>query len=147
MKKFASILGMIVFMVLANTAVAEVLIKEEPLEWQDIAHMDGDAVFSHLCAACHGSGGEGDGPAAGALDKGVPDLTVLSTINDGAFPYIQVRSAITGKTRVVEHGTVDMPVWGEQFANARPGGSTLIREAYARRQVRLLTMYIQSIQI
>jgi mono/diheme cytochrome c family protein len=146
MKKLAGTLGMVVFMLFANTAVGEVVVKEEPLEWQDVAHLEGDVVFSNLCAACHGTGGKGDGPAAGALKKGVPNLTVLSTNNDGVYPYFQVRNAIAGMTRVVEHGTIDMPVWGEQFAYVRPGDSTRIRESYARRRIRLLTTYIQSLQ-
>ena len=45
MKKFVGILGMIVFIVFANTAVGEVVIKEVALEWQDVAHLDGGTVF------------------------------------------------------------------------------------------------------
>lgn len=146
MKKFVGILGMIVFIVFANTAVGEVVIKEVALEWQDVAHLDGGTVFSNLCADCHGPGGKGDGRALGALNKAVPNLTTLSTHNDGVYPYSRVRKAITGTTRAVEHGTIDMPAWGEQFAYARPSGSSHIREAYARRRIRLLTEYIQSLQ-
>jgi len=146
MKKFLGILVMLGFLAFTNTSAGELVITEQPLEWQDVAHLDGGAVFSNLCAACHGPGGEGNGRAVGALNRTVPDLTTLSAKNDGVYPYSRVKSAILGKTRVVEHGTIDMPSWGEQFSNVRPSGSALIRQAYARERVRLLTRYIQSLQ-
>ena len=35
----------------------------------------GKRVFTRACAACHGGGGKGDGPAAGDLDPPPRDLT------------------------------------------------------------------------
>ena len=145
-KRLVGIVGILVLMFFANNALGEVVIKEEQLKWQDVSHMDSSEVFTNLCAACHGAGGKGDGPAAAALNTGVPDLTILSAKNDGVFPYAHVKYAITGKARNDQHKTIGMPAWGDQFAYVRPSGSALIRNAYSRNQIRLLTAYIQSLQ-
>ena len=46
----------------------------------------GGELYGELCAVCHGKSGKGDGPAAGALKKSTPDLTVLASNNGGIFP-------------------------------------------------------------
>jgi len=145
MKKSIQLLGTVLIIIFANTAIAEVVIKTAPLEWRTIANMDGDEVFDELCAVCHGTGGKGDGPAISALDKGVPDLTVLAAGNDGTYPHKRVEIMIFGSSRTLTHGTVDMPPWGEQFMYAGPG--TFPREAYARKQAQALTTHIESLQV
>lgn len=104
-------------------------------------------IPSAICAVCHGVGDKGDGPAASALNKPVADLTVLSTNNSGVYPHDYVKDAIAGKSRVVAHGTVDMPVWGEQFLALRPDWSSLRREAFTQERIDALTMHIESIQV
>lgn len=45
----------------------------------------GKTTFENTCAACHGPGGKGDGPAAAALDpkpKNLTDADLLSTQTD-----------------------------------------------------------------
>jgi len=45
----------------------------------------GKTTFENTCAACHGPGGKGDGPAAAALDpkpKNLSDAKLLSTQTD-----------------------------------------------------------------
>jgi mono/diheme cytochrome c family protein len=147
MKKFMTILGTVLLMIFAGTAFGEVVIKEEPLEWQDVAKLDGDELYSNLCAVCHGVGAKGDGPAVSALEKAVPDLTVLAISNDGVYPNRHIENVIFGRFRVVAHGTVDMPVWGEQFEYVHPGWSTFPRTVYAEERVRALGAYIESLQI
>jgi mono/diheme cytochrome c family protein len=145
MKKLIQILGTVLFIISASTAVGEVVIKTAPLEWRDIANMNGDEVFNELCTVCHGTGGKGDGPAVSALNKGVPDLTVLAASNGGTYPHKGVERMIFGNSRTLTHGTVDMPPWGEQFMYAGPG--TFPRGAYAREQVQTLTTHIESLQV
>ena len=145
MKKSIQLLGTVLFIIFANIAVGEVVIKTAPLEWRNIANMDGGEVFNELCAVCHGTGGIGDGPAISALDKGVPDLTVLTASNGGTYPHRGVENMIFGSSRTLTHGTVDMPPWGEQFMYAGPG--TFPRQAYAREQVQALTTHIESLQV
>ena len=56
--------------------------------------------FTTFCAACHGTGGRGDGPAAAGLDRKPADLTGLSARNGGVFPGTRVMAKIWGYTGV-----------------------------------------------
>jgi mono/diheme cytochrome c family protein len=145
MRKLAAIFVTVVAIISVNSAFGEVVIKTAPLEWRDIANMNGDEVFNKLCATCHGIGGKGDGPAVGALSKGVPDLTVLAASNGGTYSHKSVERMIFGSSRSLSHGEVDMPPWGEQFMYAGPG--TFPRSAYAREQVHALATHIESLQV
>jgi mono/diheme cytochrome c family protein len=149
MKKLIPILGVVLFIISASTAVGKVVVKTAPLEWQDFANIDGDEMFDNLCANCHGTGGKGDGPAVGALEKGVPDLTVLAAKNGGVYGHKKVEGVIFGKHRSVATDAIDMPMWGEQFMYVRPGPgiSTFPRRYYARERVRTLSTYIESLQV
>jgi hypothetical protein len=152
MKKLITIFCLALLIITSGAVVGDVVIKQEPLTWQHVENADGNMLFNNLCAACHGAGAKGDGPAASALDKGVPDLTTLAFHNDGVYPYGKVQKSISGKTisgeyRRIEHGTIDMPVWEQQFMYLQPGWTNFQREAYARRQVYTLNSYIKSIQV
>ena len=54
--------------------------------------------FATYCAACHGAGARGDGPASPDLGKRPADLTGLSAANGGAFPGTRVMAKIWGYT-------------------------------------------------
>jgi mono/diheme cytochrome c family protein len=56
----------------------------------------GPADYRDFCAACHGAGGEGDGPAAVSLDAAPSDLTGIAAANGGEFPFIAVMAKIDG---------------------------------------------------
>ncbi|MFN6924447.1 MAG: c-type cytochrome [Tabrizicola sp.] len=56
--------------------------------------------YATFCAACHGPGGRGDGPAAEGLAKRPADLTRLAAGNGGAFPGTRVMAKIWGYTGV-----------------------------------------------
>ena len=133
----------------AGTTFGEVVIRQVPLEWEKVAKLDGDELFNNLCLACHGAGGKGDGPAVSALDKAVPDLTVLAANNGGVYPYEKVKNVISEKHRVDEHGTIDMPMWGEQFMYVSPGPciSSLPRRYQVRRWTHSLSTHIGSLQV
>lgn len=147
MRKFIAILWTTVLVIFAGTAVGKVVIVERPLEWQDVAHADGGELFNNLCASCHGVSGRGDGQAARALDKGVPDLTVLAAKNDGVYMHNRVKLIISGENREIAHGSIDMPIWGKQFMYVRPGWSTFQREAFARRKINSIDTYVESLQV
>jgi mono/diheme cytochrome c family protein len=140
---FFGIMGLII---VASTTFAEVEIRQESLSWQQAALADGEELYVELCAACHGKGGMGDGPVAGALKKPVPDLTVLAAKNDGVFPRKEVEDTITGRTRYVEHGTIDMPIWGSAFEAVRPDWKLFRRKALARQRIHNMTEYLATIQ-
>lgn len=101
----------------------------------------GSGMFREYCAACHGTGGKGDGPAATALTKRPADLTQLARKNNGKFPTVQVMNFITGGDVVAAHGTRDMPVWGTLFRSLeyRDNGIPDLR-------VKNLADYIKSLQ-
>ena len=138
-------LGIIILFV-SGAAFGQVVIKEKPLTWQQVALTDGADLYVELCAVCHGVSGMGNGPAAAALKKAVPDLTGLAARNNGKFPRKEVEDSIAGKSRVVAHGTVDMPIWGQAFFNVRPDIKMHRRYAIMRQRVFNLTEYLETIQ-
>jgi len=78
--------------------------------------VDGATIFQDHCAACHGTDGHGQGPAAAALKHSVPDLTLISQRNNGKFPYRGVRNVIEGVEPLARaHGSREMPIWGPIF--------------------------------
>lgn len=146
MKAFLILIGIIVVITVANTTFGQVEVKRVPLTWQQASLTDGEQLYLELCAVCHGKGGMGDGPAASALKKAVPDLTGLAAKNDGQFPRQEVEDSIAGKSRAVSHGTIDMPIWGQAFEDVRPDWTTVRRKALASQRIYNLTEYLSTIQ-
>lgn len=101
----------------AGTAEAQ---RVEKAPMKRVPASDGAAMFNSYCAACHGLGATGDGPAAKALTKAPADLTRISIRNDGNFPEVRVKRYIEGADEVAAHGTRDMPVWGHLFRSLEP---------------------------
>ena len=147
MKCLIALFAIIVLITLASPTFGQVEIKQAPLTWQQAALTDGEELFRELCAACHGVSGTGDGPAASAMAKPVSNLTTLTSNNEGMFPFEQVEASITGNSRVVAHGTIDMPVWGQRFEELRPDWKPFRRKALARQRIFNLTLYIEGLQV
>jgi predicted CxxxxCH...CXXCH cytochrome family protein len=101
----------------------------------------GDQMFKSYCASCHGVDAKGSGPAAAALKMPIPDLTTISKRHGGAYPELQVVSAVRGDVNVTAHGSKDMPVWGHVFREMNNGG-----EKETQLRVRNLVKYIESLQ-
>lgn len=78
-----------------------------PAAAQDLSR--GGALFRDHCAACHGTGAQGDGPMAEVLEVTPPDLTRLAM--GGDFPMERVVRAIDGRTVILSHGG-PMPLFG-----------------------------------
>jgi len=146
MKAFLVLFWIIIVITFAGTTFGQVEIKHKPLTWQQAALTDGEELYLELCAVCHGIGGMGDGPAASALKMAVPELTGLAAKNDGQFPRQEVEDSITGKSRVVSHGTSDMPIWGDAFEGVRLDWKPFRRHALARQRIYNLTEYLSTIQ-
>jgi len=100
----------------------------------------GKEMFDAYCAACHGADGKGNGPAASALKKLPPDLSLLAQKNGGTFPTMRVMSSIRDVTQNV-HGSKDMPVWGPVLKSVSPNDATVAQ------RISNLTGYIQSLQV
>ncbi len=63
---------------------------------QDSQTDNGRALFAQHCAACHGTGGRGDGALAPQLPVAPADLTLLSRSAGGQFPRDSVMTQIYG---------------------------------------------------
>ncbi len=144
-KRWISIVT-IAFVATAGVALAQE-VKEEPITWSQAALQDGKALYAELCAVCHGVDAKGNGPASPALAAPAPDLTQLALANGGDFPTAEVQKTITGETRVVAHGTLEMPMWGKVFEDARLDKKPGQRWGFARLRILALTEYIQSLQV
>ena len=118
--------------------------QEQPKANREVPNMTasgaGQETFRAYCASCHGLDGKGKGPAAPALKKQPPDLTLLSKKNGGKFPRDTVSSVIEGNDFITDHGSRDMPIWGDAFHVVNHD------EAMVQIKVRNLTIYIESIQ-
>jgi len=113
-------------------------IKRVPVT--DANTIDGQQLFGHYCAVCHGKDAKGTGPAADALKKAPADLTQITRRSGApAFPEVHVMRIIKGDDTVGAHGSRDMPVWAELFTSLR-GKET------AELRVNALMRYLQNIQ-
>lgn len=106
--------------------------------------------YMNSCASCHGVAGKGDGPLYAMLQKQPSDLTVLAKKNGGVFPAQRIQQVIDGRAEVKSHGSRDMPVWGERFANQ--GNSEYFdvafnADAYVAARIAVLTDYLNRIQV
>ena len=112
-------------------------IKRVPVT--DTGTINGQELFTHYCAVCHGKDAKGTGPAADALKKAPADLTQIARRSNGTFPEVHVQRIIRGDDVVGAHGTRDMPMWGELFTSLR-GRET------AELRVNALMKYVETIQ-
>jgi mono/diheme cytochrome c family protein len=83
--------------------------QQEPIE------AIGKQEFIRSCAACHGESGKGDGPIAGLLLVGPPDLTSIRKRHGGNFPASWVYRVVDGRNQVRAHGSKEMPIWGDRY--------------------------------
>lgn len=101
----------------------------------------GKQTYTQYCAACHGVDGHGNGPAAFVLKTPPPDLTTLAKRHGGKFPYDYVFDVLRFGTRVVAHGSSDMPIWGPIF-----GSMENYDEVAVRKRIKDLSDYLASLQ-
>jgi mono/diheme cytochrome c family protein len=102
--------------------------------------LNGKEMYTTWCASCHGADGKGKGPAATALKKAPPDLTLLAKHNGGNFPVDRVRGYIEGTAKADAHGSREMPVWGDVFKRIANS------EGAIQYRVVTLTNYVASLQ-
>jgi mono/diheme cytochrome c family protein len=110
----------------------------------------GRREFMNSCAACHGADAKGNGPLRASLQRPPSDLTSLTQKNGGVFPIQRVQQVIDGRAEIKSHGSREMPVWGERFANQ--GWSEYFdvaynADAYVAARVMLLADYLNRIQV
>ncbi|MGA2429803.1 MAG: cytochrome c [Candidatus Acidiferrum sp.] len=101
----------------------------------------GKQTYTQYCASCHGLDARGDGPAAPMLKTPPPDLTTLANRHGGKFPREYVFDVLRFGTRIVSHGSSDMPIWGPVF-----GSLDNYDEAAVRKRIKDLCDYLESLQ-
>lgn len=109
---------------------------EDPVE-------SGHASYMAYCASCHGPEGRGNGPVAEVLTTQPADLTQLRAQYGGVYPIDSVYAYIDGRADVQAHGTREMPVWGNVWAEVE--GRAVAPEQVDRR-IRELVEYIRTLQ-
>jgi len=118
--------------------------QEQPKSDREVPAMTptvvGQEMFRAYCASCHGVDGKGRGPGAPSLKKQPADLTLLSKKHRGTFPSVTVSSVIQGNDVVTDHGSRDMPIWGDAFRAVNHD------ESMVQLKVQNLTRYLESIQ-
>jgi mono/diheme cytochrome c family protein len=111
------------------------MIEHAPPPYSDPT--SGSEMYRTYCAVCHGLDGKGDGPAAAALKRMPPDLTLLAKKNGGDFPTFRVSNIITGYTAYAAHGSREMPMWGYAFRE---------NDAMVKLRIHNLIQYLGSLQ-
>jgi mono/diheme cytochrome c family protein len=101
----------------------------------------GAEMYKNYCAVCHGTTGEGNGPAAEALKVPPSDLATLAAKNGGKYPALKVSAVIRGENVLAAHGSKEMPIWGNLFWNLSGG-----HESEVQQRVANLNRYIESLQ-
>lgn len=102
----------------------------------------GKDMYVSYCAACHGTDGKGNGPAAKAMKVPPSDLTILARSNKGKYPDAHVYQVIKGDATMPAHGSKDMPVWGPVFRALSKGD-----QATVQLRITNLTSYVESLQV
>jgi mono/diheme cytochrome c family protein len=123
--------------VVSILAIAQISKRPAPIH-----PVDGEKVFGHYCAPCHGADGRGKGPVSEALRQTVPDLTTLSRRNNGTFPTERVKNTILfGEVKLIPaHGSEQMPIWGPTFHEIE------FDEDFGNVRLENVTNYIASLQ-
>lgn len=137
------IVGLVILLLLLPATVLsqdKTVLKNVPI--RDTPADSGARMFAAYCAACHGAGAKGDGPAVPALKHPPGDMTLLARVNNGKFPAMRVQSIISGKGEVVAHGTSQMPVWGDLFRSLSAGDNAQVQQ-----RIHNLVKYIEFLQV
>jgi mono/diheme cytochrome c family protein len=129
-----AVFGTIAVALPAQTKVKKTAITNTPAS-------KGGVMFDTYCASCHGPDGKGNGPAAAAFKKPVPDLTVLAKQNNGEFPADRVLLTLGRVSSVSAHGSAEMPVWGNLFRTAGQ------KEGEVQLRIYNLTHFLEILQV
>lgn len=104
----------------------------------------GAEMFEQYCASCHGMSGEGNGPAAAALNVRPADLTRIAARRGGNFPDAEIARFIDGRFDLPAHGSREMPIWGRRFGASIAKGTE--PDEVARGRILSLVEYLKTIQ-
>jgi mono/diheme cytochrome c family protein len=123
-----------------DKAATQPVVKKTPIQQTSAA--SGKEMYTEYCAACHGTDGKGNGPAASAMKSAPPDLTQLTKTHDGKYPAAYVSGILRFGSGPASHGSADMPVWGPLFRSLDKYHDTVVQQ-----RVSNLTSYIETLQV
>jgi len=103
----------------------------------------GQEMYSQYCAACHGTEGRGNGPAAKGLKAHPTNLSMLAATNGGKFPANTVVTVLRYGAEVPEHNSKEMPVWGPVFRSMHSSNPT----SEELQRISNLTRYLDTLQV
>ena len=98
-------------------------------------------MYTQYCAACHGTDGKGNGPAASEFKQPPTNLTTLAKKNNGDYPADKVYLTLKFGTPAPAHGTLKMPIWMDLFRSLDSS------DGFSKLRMRNLVEYIQAIQV
>ena len=104
----------------------------------------GKVVYAKECSQCHGTRGEGGGPASLGLGSVPPNLVGLKPRNDGAFPREFVRRIVLGQLAKDDPDSAmpDFASVGLRNVYPKGGADAMVLEA----DLQALLDYLDSIQ-
>jgi mono/diheme cytochrome c family protein len=135
----AILMGILILTVSGAEAQSKPAVHKAPVPPTIAA--SGKQTYMHYCASCHGVDARGNGPAAFVLKTPPPDLTMLAKRHGGKFPHEYVSDVLRFGTRIVSHGSSDMPIWGPIF-----GSMENYNEVAVRKRIKDLSEYLASLQ-
>ena len=97
MKPIIKLLAVVLAMYLSNVALAEVVVRKEPLTREKSAlSLSGQQLYQNLCAACHGKEATGQGKACETLGIHAPDLTRIDSLLSITYktPWIELDAVV-----------------------------------------------------
>ena len=136
---FAVIVVAAVLLVALPASAQTTTIKIVPIGYANPT--SGEQMYAKYCASCHGTTGQGNGPAAPAFKHPPTNLSALAKDHGGTFPRMRVYQSIVEGGRVPAHGSVQMPTWGELFE--RLDGST---SRVPQLRLKALADYLETLQ-
>jgi hypothetical protein len=77
---------------------------------------EGEHSFQKMCARCHQGDGSGSEEPLASGRLRAPDLRKIAARRGGRFDPIEIAEWIEGRSLPTEHGTRQMPIWGEKLS-------------------------------
>ena len=100
----------------------------------------GKVLYEQYCLGCHGA--DGKGMIMDSMVKDPADLTTLvARRGGGEFPILEVARIIDGRKMIANHGSREMPVWGDIFTQEGE-----ITESEIKGRLAEIIAYLMSIQ-
>jgi len=113
-------------------------IKIVPMRPTDLS--SGSQMYKEYCAVCHGTTGQGDGPAIGFMRTPPPDLRKLRLRNNGIYPAGYVEALLHSGGGNHGGDVLAMPAWESDLRSLHEN------VIFGDLRIYNLTVYVESLQ-